>query len=418
MLTATLADGVETPRRAKGLTRSQFLFYSFIAFVLLPKIDIISYSVSGVRPEDLLLVVAFPVALAGKNWRTVKVPTAVVLYLVYSSVCLLSGILNSGAMGFTGILFTIRQLQYLVWFIVAAEVAPNLDEGEFRRGMKFIAIVLIIWGLGELSGLIPKIGKFAGSQSRLTLNTSGPYETAVVLAFLAYVCRHFFINTLLYLLLIFTQSRITLAATVFVYVTKNIKRVLIAGAVVGAFLLLQKSGTLALLSGSRLAATSSLSDMVRAMQVTWSVAIPLNSSEEFFNTFYGTGIPIYSTYAYTDLSFFIRAVRWAFIIKSWLRDAFHFFIGWGPGAWFIVDGNYVRILGETGLIGMLSFMAFAWKAITDKSSLLQLRQGIVVILISAVFIDIAVSSKAMTIFWFFYGLSAVGRLHKSYLTAK
>ena len=58
---------------------------------------------------------------------------------------------------------------------------------------------------------------------------------------------------------------------------------------------------------------------------------------------------------------------------------------------------------------MIAFLWFAWSTLADKRLWYEARMSMVAILICCLFIDIATSSKVMTIFWIMIGMSAAER---------
>ena len=70
------------------------LFLLFLAYVLAPKIDLISASGSGVRPEDLISAVAFAIYYFKPNKVPLNLPRHARIYLAFIGVGLVSAVIN------------------------------------------------------------------------------------------------------------------------------------------------------------------------------------------------------------------------------------------------------------------------------------------------------------------------------------
>lgn len=77
-------------------------------------------------------------------------------------------------------------------------------------------------------------------------------------------------------------------------------------------------------------------------------------------------------------------------------------IGWSPGAWGnALDNYYVRVFGETGLAGLITFLI--WLVVTFRRLEPDgvARYSLVMMAAVGVFIDIFTSSKVMPLLWAF-----------------
>lgn len=118
-----------------------------------------------------------------------------------------------------------------------------------------------------------------------------------------------------------------------------------------------------------------------------------------------------------DISLTTRLqAEWPNAIKAWLRDPL-----FGSGYSTITlatDGNYFRILGETGILGLVSFLAIFFlymRYVYQKQSVIQsplvksLQLGIVAgvsgLLLNAILIDVFEASKIAYMLWLLVGIS-------------
>jgi hypothetical protein len=382
------------------------LFLLFLAYVLAPKIDLITASGSGVRPEDLITAAAFVLYACKPQKAVLQVPKHVRVYGIFVGVGFLSALINYSQEGLVGIVFATRLVEYMVWFFIMYEACQTVSPRQVRTSLLVVSAILIIWGGLETAGLTNKIGKFTGAEGRLTINTSGPFETSVMLAILAYAAQQMIVTPAMMIMVILTQSRITLVAIIASFLAIRPGRGLVLAAM-GLFAAAILAGPImSVLGESRLAKSATPLTMVQLLATEWERVPQVDNPLYFRERFLGGDTVIrYIGNTRGDVSFKFRAVRWPLVVKSTLYSPLHSLIGWAPGAWgAALDSYYVRVFGEVGLIGTGVFFwwlfAFARGARRDSVS----RFSIYMLIVVAVFIDIFTSSKVMPILWAFAAL--------------
>lgn len=131
--------------------------------------------------------------------------------------------------------------------------------------------------------------------------------------------------------------------------------------------------------------------------------------------FYGAGTEIPQT---EDRSAAIRLkVEWPRAIRAWQKNPF---LGTGYSSITLAtDNDYLRVLGEVGLIGFLAFMLVLLKigqkirnflstiphGDTSRTIIIGILGGIIGFLANAVFIDVFEASKVAITFWLLMGLA-------------
>jgi len=386
------------------------LFLLFLVYVLAPKIDLISASGSGIRPEDLVAALAFGIYLAKPHKTPLTMPKHVRVYLIFIAMGLFSALVNLPQEGPVGIVFAIRLFEYMIWFFVVYEACQTVSPRTVRTSFLVVSTVLVIWGGLETAGVLSKIGKFTGAAERLTINTSGPFETSVMLAMIAYAAQQIVVTPAMTLMVILTQSRITLVAILAALLALRPGRgLVIAG--IGLFAAVVLAGPLmSVLGESRLAKSATPLTMVKLLATEWERVPQVDNPQYFRERFLGGDTVIrYIGNTKGDVSFKFRAVRWPLVVKSTLFSPLHVFVGWAPGAWgAALDSYYVRVFGEVGLIGTWIFVCWLLSFIRDTKRGGISRFSIYTMIIVAVFIDIFTSSKVMPILWAFAALDHAG----------
>lgn len=388
------------------------LFLLFMAYLLSPKVDLIEIAGSAIRPEDFISLIALLVYLTRPNRRPISVPPMIRPYLLLVAIGLVSAVVNIQQEGPIGIVFAIRLMQYLLWFFIVYEAAWTLDPQAMRVSFLVLSSIFIVWGGLEYFGFIQKIGKFAGASQRLTINTTGPFETSVMLAILAYATPQVAVTSLLTVLIYLTQARVTVFAAVASFMAMRPGRGLVIAAVGGLLAMAAAAPLMSLLKDSRFAKSQSPIEMVELLADGWR-KVPAVKDPAYYRERFLTGGTLFH-YLYDtdgDLSFKMRAVRWPLVVKSTIFSPFHLLIGWAPGAWGVaLDSYYVRVFGEMGLLGLLAFLWWLVAMVRGLHREGTAKFSIATMMIVAVFIDIFTSSKIMPLFWAFVALEHAGHV--------
>lgn len=381
-------------------------FFLFIAYLLAPKIDIIGTTGAALRPEDIISLMAFAIYILSRKRYRLEVPLTVKLYLVFVAIGYVSALVNIGSVGLTGIVYNTRLVQYLLWFFVMYEACHTVSWRTFRLTLIAVSLIFVIWSGLELSGTIGRVGRFTGAEGRLTINTSGPFETSVMLAMLGYSLPSILLTPVMIVLVLLTQARITLLGMIVAAGAAKPIKALAAGLVAVVAFSFVAQPLLARLEKTRLSQSDSPARMAEVLAVSWSRAPVLDDPIDFRERFLsGPTIYRYMVSSKGDRSFGYRAVRWPIVIKTTMAYIGSALIGWSPGSWGVaLDNYYIRAFGETGLIGLAAFLV--WIAM----SILRLRQGgiarfsLIMMAIVGTFIDIFTSSKVMPLLWVFFAL--------------
>lgn len=105
-----------------------------------------------------------------------------------------------------------------------------------------------------------------------------------------------------------------------------------------------------------------------------------------------------------DMSWWMRIHKWCYALKIYSQHPECYLQGIGPGfAMAALDGGFVRILTEYGLIGSLLFMKF-FSLISRQS--LALKWMVVAFCINMIFFDVHLAYKPMSLLFFLSGATA------------
>jgi hypothetical protein len=117
-----------------------------------------------------------------------------------------------------------------------------------------------------------------------------------------------------------------------------------------------------------------------------------------------------------DDSNLVRFFRWHILLGA-VNDPLKLAIGLGPSfAGPSVDGSFVRIFAETGLLGLVAWFFAVRKWL--KGATPWLIGALVTVLVGGVFIDILVAMRPMVLMWVFVALSRYEAAQKKFQPAK
>jgi len=281
------------------------------------------------RFEDLLLIILFLSFLAQLALRKDITLTNTPLYLPLGTFLLIQSISTWMGAGrgrvqpISGTFFILKEIEFwLIFFVVVNYVRTK------RQIINFIIIFFLITALVGVYGLsqVGKVRRIAAPFDAGEANTLGGY---LVLAYSFIIAMFFYVrsNKLKSLLVI-------MGAVLFVPFLNTLSR--------GSYLAL----ALTLLVFSLLLKNWGLiifSLVVIATSPFWA---PEQVAERVAYTFSG-----YGSYPFGS-SVVDRILMWKRAIRLWLM---HPFLGNGVTGVWLVDNHYLRILGETGVFGLLAF---------------------------------------------------------------
>lgn len=379
-----------------------------LLLLAMPRFFLVPIDDSGLRVEDLLLlglVVPAAVMLA-RDWARLR--WVVAAFALYHLVVLMSVLRAAvgGQMPFAmSLAFGLRPALYAAAIVVGHRLGLRGDGVQLVR-VALVAVGLhLLYGLGAVSGLLPNAASF--HPSRLSGLTNGPYEMSAMACLLCVVfvaCRRWVGAGAGIVALLWTQSRVALVGLLIQLAWGTLKirvRTRLLMLLIGALLV-------ALVVGSRDSEGASLADTLGIMSDLGEVFSQVATSrEDYFDTAYSDSANGEISSLEGDPSALLRVARWAMVLTTAMADPLNLMLGMGPGFYSVaLDGNYVRLLGETGVAGLVTFflLGLAVARAVPAGWHRRLVIGLLIQLaIIAVFIDVFVALKPMCLFWMLLG---------------
>lgn len=414
----------------------KFLVYLLLAFIaLFPKVSIISVggSSAGIRLEDFLIAVVIFLLVYGLSRCSIKANTTILkkiekifsIYVILSTVSTLYGIYRGYVLPLTGILFLVRKIEYFILVYIGFYFG-NIVVDKKRLFFNFIVFFHFVLCLLQQAGLIGSFNRGEMldvlTQGRVSSTFNGAYElSAFLLLILPFYLiswikdkENKFSNTLFIIIItyciVLSNSRSSLVIELILIVLllhkeKIFKRV-------GALRKFLTVSTLAFpillyfatkIDYSRFKSLSFFKTL-HIIKFTWKY----RNFEKYIRLgdWYGDapiGLVQMSSLGY-DGSSYQRFSHWMQLIDGWLSSPI---IGCGISvAGNSADGNYIKILAETGVMGLVVWIYLLYiifKTLTQTEKNTWLLYSFISIVIGATFIDLFDSSKIMMMFWFLYG---------------
>lgn len=405
---------------------------------LYPKFPLIGVSGTfvSIRLEDFVVSLVFALVvltrLRSSRPDLFSPPSrSVMLYLFIGSVSLFSAIfLTKTADPKLGLLHYLRRIEYFGMYYVGYFCLTRLSQlGFIVRTILVTALLVALYGLGQQFWGFPVISttnsEFAkglavslGPAARINSTFAGHYDLAafslfpltLILGLLALPIRHkwilFAIGALIYWTMLLSASRVTFAAffaTAFLFSWAIRRRVwLIPLSILAAVSILL---TPQLLGRYREFVVNHLFTLAPAASAQ-SPAV----DEQIPDALKPSAVP-------EDRSLNIRLkAEWPRAFRAFLKNPV---LGTGfSSVGLAVDNDYLRILAETGLLGLAAFSLIilriaktTWSIIRSPSYtlphifILSASFGLFGLLLNAVFIDVFEASKIAIFTWTVVGLS-------------
>lgn len=371
----------------------------FAFMLLFPKINIVSIenSTAGLRIDDIFIAVILFTLLIKKSiliFSYEKLPFSK-YYLLFSLIGLISFVINYliREVNLTTLLFALRMFEYYPFLIL-----PILfKKSTFNNLINWIIILNCIFFLLQIFGLNNGFSDtWAVSDNNRCMGLyGGPYEagTAINLITALIIVDNQKWRKLLLLPLVvmtvLTQSRISVFCEMLLLIVLILRDFRFWGrATLISLIVILGYFVIMYTQGMRVEDKGSIFDLEYLSRSVNSIIVNKDQITLFDqNVNHDSGV---------DVSWEVRSTNWITVIKLLLLNPYAFIIGFSPGAFGVaLDGGWIRIAVEYGIIGLTAFLVFLYKIV--KSS----EVGFIItiaFITNMVFADSFISYKVMSIF--------------------
>lgn len=382
-----------------------FFLITFITLLFFFKINLIPIADTGFRIDDILIFMFAILLIFTKKMFLLKFHWFLILFIVEG---LISGIINFNITGISllhSILFSLRHFEYMLFFYIGYYL--HFYKINIMKYFQYYIIYAMSLSTLMYFGYVQGFSKF--NPDRFFANTNGPYEFAVIasiLSFYFFYEKKYTYSILSFIGLLLSFSRITIVAHMIIFLLNVNKKLLIYFFIVISITLFLLPNDIALVQ--RYSELISIDTLNSFLSLIYEKSIIVTNQNEYFKYIYNDTNNQYISSLNGDSSALIRFYKWYILVTSVSNSYLGLLIGFGPSFASVgVDGNYIRIFVEQGIIGLLLYIVFLYYMYryTKKYALYTLKASLLIIILSSIFIDIFVSYKVMGLIWFLYGYS-------------
>jgi hypothetical protein len=407
-------------RKIAALLSRPELWPTILLFI--PKINLISFGneTAGIRFDDVVLLLVAAFLLSGWGIKLdLTIDPLPAMGLAVVAVFGVSNLLNAGHSNF---LYSLRLVEYLTFYWSGKYFIQSRYDFSFL--VKLLIVVNCAFILFQYAGIV---GGFTadGYESPLNrpfgLSANHPAEMGALLnllfAALAFgptaVTRFWYWCSFITLSIFITGSRSALFAhclLTLVHVYRNSRNrtdfALRTMAITGALI-----AVLALIPNSASTRSTDLFSWqnVEAIRTVYD-NIPVE--KEFTGFVEGGGSQ--EAPEDVDVSWYMRGFKWMHVVKIMFTASWAVWIfGLGPGAFGpALDGGWLRLIGETGVVGMLTFITLLRKI---SGLNLSCSMAALALAINMLMIDSQNAYKVMAFLFFLVGTQVQDALKKAHV---
>lgn len=419
--------------------RNRFAWVLLSIILITPRIQLIQIAGSFIRLEDFLFVINIVWLMHNRlSIRTLPV----VLIRLFKTLIAMSivGILSSlfavvsdRNTFVTGLLFSLRPIEYAT-LVPTMYILLISSLSGMNRVLRILTIATFASSILQTFFSF-QIGTSRFGFSRSSALTGGPYELAMISVLLLIYwlnSRNFLFAFLCLISLIASASRISILALGFALIILSLERfskkeietkagerssfrlyrslfivVVIFFTALGTSVSANFSQILVRYE-SRVQGTESNSLTLKEAYIMARSAPNVVSSQQYSEIVFSAPPDFTGGFESSDASTRRRYFVWFVLMETFIQSK-AFIWGLGPGfAGSAVDGNYIRIVAEYGLLGIIFY--WKWFATFLRRSTYWLKAAIVSVLVTGLYIDIFTSIKTSLLLYIFFLISNLKRL--------
>lgn len=385
-----------------ALTGAVLLFTPRLNFVSIPG------QTAGLRLDDLVLAfVAFilfaDVILTFSGVITLtNIEKYAFLFILASGI---SNAINMSIHSRSNALYSARIAEYFIFFYMGALYAERYRLKNLAWLLLWInGLVMILQAVGLIGGFASS-GVVARTSNRAIGLTGGPWEVGglinfctAILAFETKIAarRACYIFVLSFFLIFLTAARMPMIANLvllIIFVFRKSKHKALAALLLSCVITVL-AASLIMIPNHLTKRSGNLfsSENIDYLSKTYK-SMDIRSDSPTFNAL---AVP-----EDTDLSWLMRVAKWVYAAKTWISDPASWPLGVGPGTWGpALDGGWLRLLTENGIIGVILFCLMMRAAQRESFAMKAL---ILCLFINMLMIDLNIAYKAMAFIFFAAG---------------
>lgn len=395
--------------------RKAFYKFALVSLLLYPKVNLInvSGSTTGIRYDDLLILMSFILLLPSiisalrKSPKLSFIHGLIIIWVIFGFISTVVGVSRGTVSSpLIGVLTSIRKYEYFVAIFIGYFYFTKYNVKDFLKTIKISTVVLLF------ICLLQKVHVFGGFINGQYVSTvgypigvfNGPYECACFMCIFLIIIFYNAIkgdkSSYLYSLIaltqiLLTQSRTGLLLSIFIVLIMSLlyaKKLFFAAIIIAPIVIVILINTTSILERFL---TIDYGEMIETYSQNIAHGDYLSALKELPNESMFPNVTV-------DLSFYVRTTKWGAAINGFTMNPL---FGYGPGQLAVLDGSYVKVLCEGGLLSFIIFIVFIatmfkqFARVNSKISIWIL----IAILCFGLFIDIFDSSKIMEMFWMFAG---------------
>lgn len=379
----------------------------FLFFI--PKVNLINFAgeSAGIRVDDLVLFCVFSIMLGGSILSRTKSCKIERLFFGMLFVFIASNLSNLIIFNQSNLFYSLRLLEYFVFFYIGYHFQERYSLSKLAWWILLInSAVMLLQFLGMIGGFSSE-GFVLNASERVIGLTGGPWEIGAL------------INFIFAILVLEKKQQLSGFQLALIFLS-TFWLVLLTGARMPALAHLALLGLAIFHRTQSKSAFTLRFFFALSLFLTFLVVVPnpvatrsenlfsIENVNEFSN-FYDSihtetkfqGFSEIELVDGADLSWLMRASKWAYAIKQWHGNAGFVLLGVGPGTWGIaLDGGLVRVITETGLLGIIVFLAL-FRRIAKLN--LKMLGVVLAFSINMLMIDVHMAYKVMSFLFFSAG---------------
>ena len=379
-----------------------------VILIFLPKLNLLdlqSGGYAGLRIDDIILLSCFTLfATVILYYSAIRFRKIEIAFSVWMIALLASNFVNITLYGRSSLLYSFRFIEYFLFFYFGYYYSKRHELRTLAKAVLWINGPIMVLQMFGLIGGFASAGYSANVGRPIGL-TGGPWEIGVLINFCLAIflfegkvstksaVKSFLITTAL---LVLTASRMAMLAQLMILIayyrhqSRNFLSVVWKSSAIVAVL----AAIVWFIPNPLQERSQKLFSMenISYLQLMYERTPDNPTLDEFYD---------FETQDESDMSWVMRVSKWCVVVKLWVRDSTNPIFGLGPGGIGVaLDGGWLRVVIETGMLGLIALLVLA-RSIWNISATLRIM--LISVAINMLMIDIYLSYKVMAFLFFASG---------------